>query len=902
MDLEELERRMREDPGGPASALWADDLSDDEVERAILGLATRTGPVDQRLVQELYARTTHDGRQPQPATVDLPGAPPPALRDSGAFAPYRVARELGQGGMGVVLEVVHAQTGARFALKTLRPEEAVTKAALDTARARFQREVDLSARLQHPHIVAVHDARLDVDPPWVVLELLPGGSLAERIERTGALPVPEALRLALQLGRALAHAHAHGVLHRDLKPENVLFDAQGRPVLVDFGLALSLRESGVRFTRTGEVVGTPAFLAPEQISEGGRRDTASVDVYGLGAVLYTCLTDALPIPLDGVTNVLDALRAILGRQPVSPRALRPEVPPEVERLVLDLLIKDPAGRPSLESALARLARLCGEDQEPPPAAGSASRTSAPGSLGAPPLAGWASWSLPARLLAGSLAIVAALGAAIPVAVALRERQEAQLAARVARLAAGEAEDPWLLGRDLERARSRGLLRAGYRALLARAPRPSGEEQWRARRAWAAQVVALQVDPEASALLALGEAEAALGDAAAAAATLQRARAAGAAEALLPEARALVASGQPDRARALLEERREADPRDLAALEQLVALETGLARWDEAALALRRLANGREARLRELLRETPGAAPGPGPLSRTIQACLVAATPPAAARLRFELLCARGDYDGALALAAHAPGDTALALAAFELACVWRGARHPAAERWLRRLRELPPGAPERRVAELASSSERLGERPPPAAWTAALTRAPAPLLEAHYLQVAGASTAAAARGALARARELREAQPLSPLLAARCAALLLEHHAREGEADALREQLAAHYALREHLPEPSSWLLAGHSLLLLGQPRAARRELEEAERLAREQHLAALARQAEVWQVVACLAAGDEGEAQRRAAPVHGVELAREPALAPLLGSLPAPLARRLTALLPGLR
>lgn len=205
------------------------------------------------------------GRDPERSTLDRPrfaaettplgerSAAPPASGER--FGPYEVLGRLGRGGMGEVFEVRHAQTGIRYALKTvtlgcdLQQRERV--------RLRFRREAELSARLRHEGILKVHTGQLDGERPYLVVDLLTGGSLAERVERGGPLPLQAAVKLGYALSDALRSAHAAGVVHRDLKPENVLFNERGQPVLVDFGLAVSLRQDTLRPTRPGEILGTP---------------------------------------------------------------------------------------------------------------------------------------------------------------------------------------------------------------------------------------------------------------------------------------------------------------------------------------------------------------------------------------------------------------------------------------------------------------------------------------------------------------------------------------------------------------------------------------------------------------------------------------------------------------------
>lgn len=282
------------------------------------------------------------------------GLAPPA---GGSFLPYRVVESIGAGGMGLVLRVQHEETGVHYALKTLLAREGADPAALERARLRFAREAELNARLDHPGVVRVHAAQLEGELPWLVLDLVEGQDLAERVEREGPLAPERALRLAASIADALAHAHARGVLHRDLKPENVLIDERDEARLVDFGLAISLREHSLRMTAAGEILGTPAFLAPEQIAQRGGQDAPCVDLYGLGGVLYFALTGRPPLDLSACEHMVAALQTILRTAPAPPSSLRPELSPEVDALVAGLLVKDPAQRTSLPQLREQLRRL-----------------------------------------------------------------------------------------------------------------------------------------------------------------------------------------------------------------------------------------------------------------------------------------------------------------------------------------------------------------------------------------------------------------------------------------------------------------------------------------------------------------------------------------------------------------
>ena len=250
-----------------------------------------------------------------------------------SYGPYRVVRELGRGGMGRVFEVT-GPGDRRAALKTLD-----RLAAADVElRQRFQREAEALARLRHPHVVRVHAAEAAGERPYLVQELLLGGDLEARLAG-GALAIPEARELLRKLGQALAHCHEQGVLHRDLKPANVMFDDRGEPRLVDFGLS---RIGGRELTATGAIVGTPHYMAPEQ-AQGGDAVDEQADVYGLGAVLFACLTGRAPFA--GLRNVTAVLYALLKSPAPDVAALRPDAPPDLVQLCARALAKAPAERP-----------------------------------------------------------------------------------------------------------------------------------------------------------------------------------------------------------------------------------------------------------------------------------------------------------------------------------------------------------------------------------------------------------------------------------------------------------------------------------------------------------------------------------------------------------------------------
>jgi len=266
---------------------------------------------------------------------------PGAALPGADLGPYRLGERLGAGGMGAVYLAEHRATGHRCAVKLLPP------ASDPEAVLRFAREGEAMAAVRHPNVATVHATGEADGRRFLVLEHLAGGDLARRL-RTGPLPVREAAAVVRDLAGGLAAVHARGVLHRDLKPANVLFDEQGTPKLVDFGLARLAAPR--RLTATGEVFGTPAYMAPEAT----RGDPAAVDertdVYGLGAVLYEALTGRPPFTGKTPFAVLEQVHA---RAPAPAEALRPEVDAGLARLCRRALAKDPAARFPDAAALGR---------------------------------------------------------------------------------------------------------------------------------------------------------------------------------------------------------------------------------------------------------------------------------------------------------------------------------------------------------------------------------------------------------------------------------------------------------------------------------------------------------------------------------------------------------------------
>jgi eukaryotic-like serine/threonine-protein kinase len=247
---------------------------------------------------------------------------------------YELLEELDHGGMGVVWRARHRELGRQVALKMIRGGSAAGESDV----VRFRTEAEAVARLEHPGIVPVFELGEVDGVPFFTMPLMAGGSLQSRLAERRTLPPREAVEIVMPVAQAVAHAHGRGVLHRDLKPANILFDAAGAPHVADFGLA-RLMESDSHLTRTGAVLGTPAYAAPEQIR--GDPATTAGDVFSLGAVLYHLLTGRPPWL---GTDALAAMRAAADSEPPSLRALDASLPRDLQTITARCLERDPARR------------------------------------------------------------------------------------------------------------------------------------------------------------------------------------------------------------------------------------------------------------------------------------------------------------------------------------------------------------------------------------------------------------------------------------------------------------------------------------------------------------------------------------------------------------------------------
>ncbi len=260
---------------------------------------------------------------------------------------YDLIDTIGSGGMGVVYKAKHKKLDKTMAIKCLHRELAVDAANV----RRFAQEVCAASQLSHANLVSVYDSGITDDgTPYLVMDYLEGTSLADTLRKEGFLPLERFIEIFLQVTEALDHAHAKGIVHRDLKPSNIMLVGNESSVsdfvkIVDFGIARVIQEvakDGPQVTQTGDVIGSPVYMSPEQCL--GKNLDRSSDIYSLGVVMYECLTGKAPFAAD---NAIQMIVKHVQDKPIAPSKLRPDlrIPPELDNLILSCLEKDPALRP-----------------------------------------------------------------------------------------------------------------------------------------------------------------------------------------------------------------------------------------------------------------------------------------------------------------------------------------------------------------------------------------------------------------------------------------------------------------------------------------------------------------------------------------------------------------------------
>jgi len=352
-------RQEDEWQAGRQASLWNDDSAGKEVAPGFVG-AHDTAPAPQE-----YFRPTPAGDRP--AALPIPSQPASVSK---SFGDYEILCKLGEGGMGEVYKAKHRRMDRIVAMKVL-PSEALNS---PSAVERFHREVKASAKLVHPNIVAAYDAGEQNGIHYLVMEYVEGDDLSDVVEKQGPLPLPKAIDYVLQAARGLGHAHKKGVIHRDVKPANLILDMDGTIKVLDMGLAISpgggiSGEGSQRATRSGIIMGTPAYMAPEQAADIKRTD-ARADIYSLGCVLYFLVTGRDPYLGDSFIATLLAHR----EEPI-PKLLGkvPGASPAIDGVFARMMAKRPEDRyqsmselsTALEAALIHVADAGSELPEPP---------------------------------------------------------------------------------------------------------------------------------------------------------------------------------------------------------------------------------------------------------------------------------------------------------------------------------------------------------------------------------------------------------------------------------------------------------------------------------------------------------------------------------------------------------
>ncbi|HEX2722911.1 MAG TPA: protein kinase [Gemmatimonadaceae bacterium] len=255
-----------------------------------------------------------------------------------ALAPaYVLGEEIGRGGAGIVYRAEDVRLKRSVAVKILPPDLAFRADVRD----RFMREAETSARLAHPHIVPIYTVDEKEGLAFFIMGLVDGENLGDRVRVQGPLPIPEIRRVMREVAEALDYAHGRGVVHRDIKPDNILIAFEsGRAMVTDFGIARAASEGGTRLTATGTAIGTPAYMSPEQCA-GDRELDGRSDLYSLGAVAYYMLVGKPPF--DGPTTPVVMMKQVT-EAPVPIDRLRRDVPADLQRIVMNLLEKDPNRR------------------------------------------------------------------------------------------------------------------------------------------------------------------------------------------------------------------------------------------------------------------------------------------------------------------------------------------------------------------------------------------------------------------------------------------------------------------------------------------------------------------------------------------------------------------------------
>jgi len=321
-------------------------------------------PVPERLSDANGHPGLGNGRRKEAIQAEPAARPSPELwnflapaqqpDEIGRLGPYRILQVLGAGGMGVVFRAEDPSLQRLVALKAMLPSLACSAAAKE----RFFREARSAAALKHPHIVTIFQVGEDRGAPYLAMEYLEGEPLDGRLKRQPPVPLAEVLRIGREVAEGLSCAHEKGLIHRDIKPANIWLEGhKGLAKILDFGLARALDDQ-THLTQSGAIVGTPAYMAPEQAMNQGIDPRC--DLFSLGCVLYRLTTGRLPFQGD---NTLTILSALAKDTPPEPASLNPALPPELNDLIVQLLAKQPEARPGTAQEVAAALRVLEHDAQ-----------------------------------------------------------------------------------------------------------------------------------------------------------------------------------------------------------------------------------------------------------------------------------------------------------------------------------------------------------------------------------------------------------------------------------------------------------------------------------------------------------------------------------------------------------
>jgi serine/threonine protein kinase len=252
-----------------------------------------------------------------------------------SIGPYRILRQLGEGGMGTVY-LAEDSAGKQVALKVPSPSFLLEP----TYVRRLYREALAAAQIDHPNIARILDVQQDGQKFYLVMTYIEGQTLAEALDDGEEFSIEESLALVRSVARTVQVAHNAGIIHRDLKPANIMLREQGEPIVMDFGMARRFDGAETLLTPAGAIVGTPGYMAPEQITAAADQIGPGCDIYALGVLLYELLTDSQPFS----GNLATLLGSIVADPPTPPRTHNPNLDPAIEALCLKALEKDPARR------------------------------------------------------------------------------------------------------------------------------------------------------------------------------------------------------------------------------------------------------------------------------------------------------------------------------------------------------------------------------------------------------------------------------------------------------------------------------------------------------------------------------------------------------------------------------